>query len=354
MPRDPWLRTTSKISIVHREIIYHDLVCRYKELLRIRTHALRHASPDITWYTAATVYLPEPSDTESEELRDDVKREDFPYLDEGQRFVEGVEDDDDDGNGSEEQEEIDRQEQAEAKHRAKKRKGAVQLEGPTSVFFHCLLRDAMRMAMYQRIYDLQQDSTLEDLLPSTQTFSSMLETFLTHLDAHCCPLSPAQDKPSATFGGTARLDDNPERHRFCLSLIHMYQLQEEINFTRAVLLESNSRYDIICGKPRRGWSRWMKIRTPRSMASFMKSGGLGSPLVQSCSPDEMVEFDSRTQDAIILDGWKTCVWESWEATPSAFEKVRPERRILVQDYTTAGTSACKKSGTFGEQLTTRW
>ncbi|KAG6012521.1 hypothetical protein E4U54_007491 [Claviceps lovelessii] len=340
MPKDPWPQNTSKVSEIHREIICSNLIRRYARLLKLRIRALQHATPNVVWFTALIIPLPTPSDTEQEELRDDVKREDFPWLDARRRVVLAEEDGDNDYSG--ENEEKDGEKEAEKGSRAKRRKrqGEMQTEVPIPPFQFCRKRIEWELAVNRQILKLERDSKADDLGPWRKTYPGLLESFLDHLNGHCCP-------PGAwlltTSGGAATRHDDPERHVVCVGVIHMDRLQEEINFVEAFMSETSLRNEMIRAKPGRAWSRWKRLHTPRSTAKLMRSYGLGSPLVEGRGPDDMGEYNCRTEDKTMYKCWESWVWDSWEEASSTVGTARPERRILVEDGTAPEKNAEERS-----------
>ncbi|KAG5940974.1 hypothetical protein E4U53_007512 [Claviceps sorghi] len=331
MPVDAWLNTTSKLSVLHRKVIYRNQSRRYRRLRRLQIWALQHATPRVVLFTAILTCLPEPSETEEEELLDDVKRSDFPWLAEGRSA--GASDESDEGQGGVDEYGTDDGEE-EGEEDGGDGDAEMQVDGLVPLFRCCTTRQAMVVILNIQQSRFEADPLVEALSPWQNTFSGTLELFLHHLDTHCCPRGAAQ----------APRDDNPERHRLCVSNTYMDRLQEEINKTLGILIDVNSKMEDILEKPSDGWSRWTNLRAPKSKARFMKSGGLGSPLVESCTPDEMAEYDSGLDDTTMYDAWEEWVWSPWEEPPWSAATARPERRVLVHD----DTSACSKEGGEGE------
>ncbi|KAG5919131.1 hypothetical protein E4U42_006602 [Claviceps africana] len=340
MPIDTfWLHATSKLSILHRQVLCWNLARRHRRLLRLRIRALQHATPRVVWFTAACLCLPEPSDTEEEELRDDVKRSDFPWL--GEDPSVGASDASDEG-----QEDMDEYEEEDDGEEGKDEDGDIEMQDDalTPLFRCCSTREAMVVIMDARLAVLGVNPRREDLTPWEDTFLGMLEMFLNHLDEHCCPRSSAQAQLQ---------DDNPERHQVCVSSIYMDRLQEEIKDRLDLIIDTDLRNDDILEKPSLGWSRWQNLGRPKSKARLMKSRGLGSPLVESCSPDEMVEYESGLDDTTMYDEWEAWVWQSWEEPPSAVGRARAERRVLVHDDTSARSNTGGESEVSSE-CTVKW
>lgn len=313
MQRNTGRQGTTKLSLTHRKIVFNNLSHRYRRLLRLRIRALRHSAHEVVLLVACRISLPDPPATEEEDLADRSERDKLPWL-----------------NGPAHIGDSDRAVSVIKTRESKKRSRNDDDDVPSGAARFYERRTAMEIAMNEaQVPQMAHSSAWKD------TFPGMLEEFIDHLDSHCCPPSAAP-WPRRILDGPRRRADvaASERHRNCVGPLHFRRLQDYIDGTRLLMTETAELIARIDGQSSCSWSRWTRHGVPGARARIMKSSGLGSPLVESCTPDkETLACDS---------------WETWGMT------MRPSRRVLVGEKRLSGNDTKGGSENGGRQSRIRW
>ncbi|KAG6079413.1 hypothetical protein E4U16_000996 [Claviceps sp. LM84 group G4] len=253
----PRWEPTTKISITHRNIIYQGLEHRYEKLQELQDRAREHAAPDLAFYFDAGILPSTPITETTEPPEYTAAGAGVPWRTEAQRA----------DTSSDTLAEVEDYQDVEADD----------AESESGVADHplrdCRKRDAIKRALDRKIDMLDQDPELDDLLPERDTFLGLLEKFLNHLEAHCCPRDDAASEQMAASEGPARQADDFERHDACVSFKHMECLQKHIDQLCSLQLDDNMSVE-----------RRTRQSSPEARAAMENSRGVGSPLVDGYTP----------------------------------------------------------------------
>lgn len=312
---------TTKLSLIHRKIVFNNLRYRYRRLLRLRIRALHHSTREVVLLAACRISLPDPPATEEEDLADSSERDKLPWLNRPPAHI---------GDS-------DRPRPVSVMKTQESKKESIRNDHndvPSGAARFYERRTAMEIALNEQLMRLAQVPQMAHSSAWKGAFPGMLEDFIDHLDSHCCPPAAAPS-PKRILDGPSRRADiaDSERHENCVRPLHFDGLQDDIDDTWFLMTELRARID---GEGSCGWSRWMRHRVPGARASIMKSSGLGSPLVESCTPDEETLACESS-------------WETWGMT------MRPSRRVLVGEKRSRGNDTSDEgSENGGRQSRIRW
>ncbi|KAG6305332.1 hypothetical protein E4U44_008329 [Claviceps purpurea] len=301
----PWeTDTTTKVSEAQRILFYNDVERRLEKLLKLLDRVLQYS----------------PSPTELEAFEDDSDYVLFPLMGEDQPA----------GNWIEEGE-VDRHENAGEDDGAE--------EGGGMHIQDCPERDAIAAAIYQRL-DMPADDMTKYSLPWKDTFPGKLEMFLNHLDEHGCHRIVASAQIAASEG-QARQAEDPDRRRAFINLEFVSFLELEVTKANEVISKPHIRSNISSGHRTR-------LNAFRMRTAFRGGRGLGSPLVEGFTPDQMPVDEPR--HIRVFDPFQ--LWAPllvWGPQSLPERSVRTGPSILVEVETSTGTSAAEGSEDPGEQ-----
>ncbi|KAG5917629.1 hypothetical protein E4U61_002550 [Claviceps capensis] len=252
----PRWEATTKISITHRNLIYRGLERRYEELQELQDRAREHTAPELPFYFDAGI-MPSRPPTELTEPEYAATGTGVPWRTEAQRA------DISDTPGEVE----DRQDVGTCN-------GALGGGDANAPLRYCRERDAIKRALDRKIEMLDLDPGLDDLSPESDTFAGILEEFLDHLEAHCCPRDDAASEQMAASEDPGRQPDDLDRHHACVSVKHMECLQEHIDQLWYLQFDDNM-----------SSMRRTIQSSPEARAAMRNSRGMGSPLVDGYTPD---------------------------------------------------------------------
>ncbi|KAG6161862.1 hypothetical protein E4U36_006838 [Claviceps purpurea] len=301
----PWeTDTTTKVSEAQRILFYNDVERRLEKLLKLLDRVLQYS----------------PSPTELEAFEDDSDYVLFPLMGEDQPA----------GNWIEEGE-VDHHENAGEDDGAE--------EGGGMHIQDCPERDAIAAAIYQRL-DMPADDMTKYSLPWKDTFPGKLEMFLNHLDEHGCHRIVASARIAASEG-QARQAEDPDRRRAFINLEFVSFLELEITKANEVISKPHIRSNISSGHRTR-------LNAFRMRTAFRRGRGLGSPLVEGFTPDQMPVDEPR--HIRVFDPFQ--LWAPllvWGPQSLPARSVRTGPSILVDVETSTETSAVEGSEDPGEQ-----
>ncbi|KAG6124424.1 hypothetical protein E4U35_004404 [Claviceps purpurea] len=301
----PWeTDTTTKVSEAQRILFYNDVERRLEKLLKLLDRVLQYS----------------PSPTELEAFEDDSDYVLFPLMGEDHPA----------GNWIEEGE-VDRHENTGEDDGA---------EGGGGMHIQdCPERDAIAAAIYQRL-DMPADDMTKYSLPWKDTFPGKLEMFLDHLDEHGCHRIVALAQIAASEG-QARQAEDPDRRRAFINLEFVSFLELEITKANEVISKPHIRSNISSGHRTR-------LNAFRMRTAFRGGRGLGSPLVEGFTPDQMPVDEPR--HIRVFDPFQ--LWAPllvWGPQSLPARSVRTGPSILVEVETSTETSAAEGSEDPGEQ-----
>ncbi|KAG6170031.1 hypothetical protein E4U11_003114 [Claviceps purpurea] len=301
----PWeTDTTTKVSEAQRILFYNDVERRLEKLLKLLDRVLQYS----------------PSPTELEAFEDDSDYVLFPLMGEDQPA----------GNWIEEGE-VDHHENAGEDDGAE--------EGGGMHIQDCPERDAIAAAIYQRL-DMPADDMTKYSLPWKDTFPGKLEMFLNHLDEHGCHRIVASAQIAASEG-QARQAEDPDRRRAFINLEFVSFLELEITKANEVISKPHIRSNISSGHRTR-------LNAFRMRTAFRRGRGLGSPLAEGFTPDQMPVDEPR--HIRVFDPFQ--LWAPllvWGPQSLPARSVRTGPSILVDVETSTETSAVEGSEDPGEQ-----
>lgn len=249
----PRWEPTTKISITHRNIVYRGVQRRYEKLQELQDRARKHATLELDLYYDAGI-MPSTTTTEHTEPPEyTAALAGVPWR-----------------TGAQRADTSDTPGEAEDRQDVGTDSGASETDVVSPPFRDCDERDAFRRLLDDKIEMLDQNPRLDDLSLESDTFVSILEEFLDHLEAHCCPCDDAASEQMAAF----RQADDLDRHHACVSFKYMNCLQEHIDQLW------NFQFDDNMSSMRR-----TRQSSPEARAAMANSHGVGSPLVDGYTPE---------------------------------------------------------------------
>ncbi|KAG6185207.1 hypothetical protein E4U27_000592 [Claviceps purpurea] len=297
----PWeTDTTAKVSEVQRLLFYDDVERREEKLLNLLDRVLQ--------------YVPSPATLEA-----------FTEALAGTDYVLFPEKDEDQPAGTwHEEGEVGRHE------------NAGEDDGASRA---CPERNAIASDIC-RLLQMPEYDTTKFALPWKDTIPGKLEAFLDHLDEHRCHCIAASAQIAASKGQGRQAED-PDKHRAFINPEFVDFLQEEIEHANEVISNPHLKSNISSGHRTRR-------NAFRARTEFRGGRGLGSPLVEGFTPDQMPVDEPR--NIRVLGPFQ--LWAPlllWEPETLPADSVRTERSTLVEVETSTGLSAAEGSEDPGEQ-----
>ncbi|KAG5963295.1 hypothetical protein E4U57_006367 [Claviceps arundinis] len=249
----PRWEPTTKISITHRNIVYRGVQRRYEKLRELQDRARKHATLELDLCYDAGI-MPSTTTTEpTEPPKYTAALAGVPWR-----------------TGAQRADTSDTPGEAEDRQDVGTDSGASETDVVSPPFRDCDERDAFRRLLDDKIEMLDQNPRLDDLSLESDTFVSILEEFLDHLEAHCCPCDDAASEQMAA----SRQTDDLDRHHACVSFRYMNCLQEHIDQLWYFQFDDNM-----------SSMRRTRQSSPEARAAMANSRGVGSPLVDGYTPD---------------------------------------------------------------------
>ncbi|KAG6058314.1 hypothetical protein E4U17_000152 [Claviceps sp. LM77 group G4] len=240
---------TTKISDVHRGLVYRGLQRRHARLQTLLSRSWQYATPRSAWsdFTAAPEHIEDADPEDSAASLFVPPAENIEIIAEMAFFLSALEADGldiedaatrsyfflpsqlrDDLN---EVGEVGRHEDVGADDGGEESNVAVPVPVPGSGPDSCLERDAMISAIDQLLSTLDEGSVVGNLLSWENSFAGLLEALLAHLDKQSCnrDAAPAQIATPETL---ERQANDFDREQACIKPAYIDHLQKEIDVAR--------------------------------------------------------------------------------------------------------------------------
>ncbi|GAO18564.1 uncharacterized protein UV8b_00826 [Ustilaginoidea virens] len=282
----------AKYSTIHRNTVANILQGQLRRLERLRARGLGWTTPRGVLFVASSTPLPAPSDGEAEakDLLDEATREDFPWLGDERHLP--------DVGQYESFEEL--WDDVHSEPDPDMRLTADDFDCRAAALF-CQTRIHLEMELNSfMVREFEGEKPFGPTASWKQSFPGRLEVLLNHAELECC----TRHRRLLESYGLSR------RGTYLIAVTHLERLQDDIDDTRNRLERIHHSISCIDTAKEEAVRVWRRSRTnSEGAASFMRSSGLGSPLVESSTPDD-AEFSPDC-------------WEAWEAL------AKPARKVLV-------------------------